>query len=141
MRRPRKVAQVHGQCQKKGNRELHDVARRRRLEILPDAREGTIEHDVWRSIHALEEVRTEEAGKTIRLARTRQAIDRKGVKQTVSDFVSKTTETEGFTMLRDRDMLEYSFEAVVLRHSDEFCSSVRVAAQNRLDDAGYAGSI
>ena len=122
----------------RGADDLYKLSRHRLLEILPKAQKGTIEHDVWRSIHTLEEVRTQEANKTIRLARTRQAINRKGVKQTVSDLVSKPKASEGFAMLQVRDMLEYSFEAVVLRHQHEFCSSVVVAARNRLEKTGYS---
>ena len=134
---PEKLRRFMANAQRKGADELYDLARRRRLDILPEAEQGTTEHDVWRSVHALEDVRKQEAGKTIRLARTRQAIERKGVKQTVSDLVSKTKPSEGFTMLKERDMLEYSFEAVVLRHPCDFESSVRMAAQKRLGEAGW----
>ena len=134
---PEKLRNFLVNAESRGASDLCALARRRLLEILPKAEQGTIEHDVWRSIHALEEVRKQEAGKTIRLSRTRQAIDRKGVKQTVCDLVSKTNKSEGFTMLEDRSMLEYSFEAVVLRHTSEFDSSVTLAAQKRLEEAGW----
>ena len=127
-------------AEKKGIGELYDLARHRLLAILPLAEcgeAGTIQYEVWRAIYALEVVRSREAGKTIRLSRTRQAIGRKGVRDTVIDFVSKPKSTEGFQMLQDRNMLEYSFEAVVLLHPDEFDPAVRDAAWNRLTEAGF----
>lgn len=134
---PNKLRRFMANAKARGVDELYDLARRRLFNILPEAEEGTFEHDVWRSIHALEDVRTQEAGKTIRLSRTRQTIGRKGVRQTVNDFVSKKSVTEGLKMLQDRNMLEYSFEAVVLRHPNEFCPSVRMAARSRLEEIGY----
>ena len=93
---------------------VHDAAFERLIAVQPSAQVGTIAHDVWSTIHALEEIRTEEEGKTIRLSRTRQAIKNKGETRTVLDLVRQSTPSSGFEMLQQRDRLELSFEALVV---------------------------
>ncbi len=52
--------------------------------------------DFWKSITALEFALSDERGKTIRLARTRQKIKRVGVRQTLEDLAMSSTPSEGF---------------------------------------------
>ena len=138
---PERLRKFMKNAENKGVLELYEQARSRLFDIQASTEcetVGTVEHEVWESIHALEYVRKKEAGKTIRLSRTRQAIDRKGVRQTLEDLVRKEgPPSEGFDMLRDRNMLKHSFEAIVLRHLEEFDGSVREAARKRLVAAGW----
>ncbi len=91
--------------------DVRDAAFRRLVEILPEEEPGSVEHDFWRSIHALEQVLLEERGKTVRLSRTRQKIARVGVMQTLRDFAAKKSPTQGFEMLLERGMPELTGEA------------------------------
>ena len=116
--------------------DVREAAFRRLVEILPEEDPGSVEHDFWRSIHALEQVLLEERGKTVRLSRTRQKIARVGVMQTLRDFAAKTSPTQGFEMLLERGMPELTGEAIVLRHTDLFETDVVVAARTRLEAAG-----
>ena len=79
----------------------------------------------------------EERGKTVLLSRTRQKISRDGEIRTVADLVTGKV-TDGFTMLIDRNMPELTFEAVALRHPDEFEPVVIDAARQRLTEAGVS---
>ena len=136
---PERLRAFMKNAENKGVLELYEQARSRLFEIQASTEcetVGTVEHEVWESIHALEYVRTKEAGKTIRLSRTRQAIGRKGVRQALVDIVRKKGPSEGFDMLRDRNMLKHSFEAIVLRHLEDFDDSVTEAAHKRLAAAG-----
>lgn len=90
--------------------------------------------DFWKSITALEFALTDERGKTTRLARTRQKISKVGVKKTLEDLVISAKPSEGYFLLKDRDMLDMSAEAVVLRHRAIFDNSVIEAAQKRLNE-------
>jgi hypothetical protein len=108
----------------------------RRYEILPAEKPGTFEHDVWRSIHALEGTLSLERGRTTRLGRTRQKITRVGELQTVKDLVLSTKPSDGFSMLIDRDMAKLTFEWLSLRHPDRFDSAVLEAAATRLHSVG-----
>lgn len=113
-----------------------DAAFRRLIEILPDGEPGSIGHDFWMTIHALEEVLRDERGKTVRLSRTRQKIGRVGVKQTLIDFATRKAPADGFIMLIERGLPEMTGEAIVLKHSKSFDSDVQTAAKQRLENAG-----
>lgn len=97
---------------------------------------GSVEHAFWRTIHAFEDILSEERGKTTRLARTRQKVQRVGVKQTLIGFATHPTSTEGFDMLIERGLPELTGEAIVIQHSSEFSPEIVEAAIQRLRRVG-----
>ena len=137
----KKLRQFAENAKNQQNVEVEAAARRRLYSILPSEAPGTLEYDVWQSIHALEDILTQERGKTTRLGRTRQKIVRDKEKKTVADLVTKSA-TDGFRMLVDRDLIELTFEAVALRHSEDFNAEVKDIAIKRLKEIGFnIGSI
>lgn len=116
----------------KGIDEVARAAQLRLYAILPSAEPGTLEHDVWQSIHALEDALSLERQKTVRLSRTRQMIQRVGELETVASLIRKSTASEGFKMLKERDMLDLTFEAVALRHFGRFDSKIMELSRQRL---------
>ena len=84
----------------------------------------------------MEQIRSEEAGKTILLSRTRQKLKRVGVMKTLEDFATHPTSTEGFDMLMKRSLPELTGEAIVLRHREHFAENVVSAATARLENVG-----
>lgn len=119
-------------AQREAQPEVVRAAQLRLYAVLPAAEPGTLEHDVWQSIHALEDTLTQERNKTTRLSRTRPKIARDGEQQTVADLVSKKIPSDGFKMLVERDMVDLTFEAVALRHSDRFAPDLLETCRNRL---------
>ena len=72
----------------------------------------------------------------MRLSRTRQKIRRDGEVKTVMDLTLKETPADGFRMLKDRGILELSFEALVVARAGHFPGNVVDAARSRLESQG-----
>ncbi|RMD91429.1 MAG: hypothetical protein D6811_08945 [Alphaproteobacteria bacterium] len=137
---PERLRNMIANARRMGSSAVEKAAFERLCELLPEVAPGTVEHDVWKAIHALEEILKEERGKTVRLSRTRQKIQRDGEIKTVADLTLKPEPSQGFLDLAERDLLDLSFEAVVLHHPEAFDEEVVAAARARLAAAGYAGA-
>lgn len=121
---------------KNGTMQANDAivraARLRLYQVLPAADPGTLAFDVWQSIHALEDLETAQRGKTIRLGRTRQSIGKVGEQACVERLLLKVEPSTGFDMLVAHGMPHLLFEAVALRHAEEFSESALAQARMRL---------
>lgn len=107
----------------------------RLIEIVPEEKPGSVEHDFWRSITAFEHLRTVANGKTTRLSRTRQKVKRVGILKVLEDF-ALGRETEGYETLMELEMPELTGEAIILRHEAAFSAEAVAAARSRLFSAG-----
>lgn len=87
-------------------------------------------------MRALEEALTQEAGKTKRLNRTRQKLNRAGIHKTLSDLALKPTPSVGFKKLVEFGMADMSAESLILKYRDQFEPSVVEAATKRLLEYG-----
>jgi hypothetical protein len=123
-------------ARKLGHPEVEEAAFRRLASRVPQELVGSIEHDFWTTINAIELILSDERGKTIRLSRTRQKVGRVGVVATLRDWATSAKETDMFRELLERDMPEFTGEAIVLRHHKLFTELERTAANQRLIDAG-----
>ena len=123
-------------AKQRGGDDVYDAAFQRLITVQPSVQVGTIAHDIWRTIYAFEELLKEERGKTVRLTRTRQKIQKDGEIKTATDLTLKKTPSDGFRMLKERGMLELSFEALVLARAEHFPSNVVEAARARLEAEG-----
>jgi hypothetical protein len=132
---PKELRAIANNASTAGNDVVREAALRKLYAVSPAAEPGTLEHDVWQSIFALEGSLKEEKGKTILLSRTRQKIARDGELTTVADLVTKPP-SDGFRMLIERGWPELTFEAVALRHPGCFEPAVLEAAKRRLSASG-----
>ncbi len=130
---PAKLKQMVVNARRLGNAEVERAASLKLYSVLPSAEPGTLEHDVWRSIHALEDALSSERGRTTMLGRTRQKIARVGEQKTVADLILGHA-SDGYRMLIDRDMVDLTFEAVALRHPGRFDADVLDGAIARLSE-------
>ena len=133
---PVKLRQYMKNARQRGADDVYNAAFQRLISVQPSAEVGTVAHDVWRTIFAFEELLKEERGRTVRLSRTRQKIQRDGEVKTVMDLTLKAEPSDGFNMLKDRGILELSFEALVVARAERFPEDVVDAALARLESHG-----
>ena len=133
---PDALRRIMNNAKQRGGTDVYDAAFQRLISIQPSAQIGTIAYDIWRTIYAFEELLKEERGRTTRLQRTRQKIKNVGEIQTAIDLTLKKTPSDGFRMLKERDMLEMSFEALIVARPYHFPSEVFDAARSRLEAEG-----
>lgn len=133
---PEKLRQYMKNARQRGADDVYNAAFERLISVQPSSEVGTVAHDVWRTIFAFEELLKEERGRTVRLSRTRQKIQRDGEVKTVMDLTLKAEPSDGFTMLKDRGILELSFEALVVARAEHFPEDVVDAARARLEGHG-----
>jgi hypothetical protein len=112
------------------------------IERLAELQAGTaaspVEMECWKAFAAAEEQATVKNGRTTRLSRTRQKIDRVGVVETMADLAGSPVLHQGFELLQSAGQLHLSFEYVVLKYPDIFSPAVRETARRKLIEAGIS---
>jgi hypothetical protein len=116
--------------------DVYQVALRQLCRVEGRNIDDPLESEFATVMRALEEALTEEAGKTKRLNRTRQKLDRVGVRQTLADLALKPTPSLGFVKLVEFNMADMSAEALILKYRDQFDQHVVDAAGKRLREHG-----
>lgn len=119
-----------------GVEQVREAAFRRLAAVQSDGAEGTVENAVWQMIHAVEQIKREAAGKTIRLSYLRRDIEKVGEAAAIGKIVAKPGPSERFDELMARALPGYTAEAIVLSHPDDFDDETRAAATARLTEAG-----
>jgi len=119
-----------------GRMDVYQVAYRQLCRAEGRNIDDPLEAEFAGVMRALEQALSEEAGKTKRLSRTRQKLDRVGVRQTLADLAMKPQPSLGFLKLVEFGMADMSAESLVLKFSSEFAPEVIVAARARLETHG-----
>ena len=132
---PKKLQNLIENAKRYGHKVVKRAAFARYCDVMANskAKEGTVKHDVWRSIYAIERHR-KMLGRSHLMSRTRPKIDMIGETATVTDIVKKKYPSDVFFEVLEMGMghPELLFEAVVLRHRDKFDADTRAIARNRL---------
>lgn len=119
---------------RKDTPELRRLRVERRAEALAPSSE--VERDCYEAVYAYEEVLSDNNGKTSRAGRTWPMIKRKGVIAAVEEIVTRKTEAPGYTSLVEMGLKDKTFEAVVLRHPDDFSAEAMASSERRLHKTG-----
>lgn len=122
-------------ARERGAPELADQARKRAVQIRADAHgaRSDVERECLLAVYAYEEVLSAQKGKRQPASRTWQMIKRLGIIPAVERVVTKREVSSGFTALADMDLMEFAFEAVILRHPESFSAEARAMSAQRLE--------
>jgi hypothetical protein len=94
--------------------------------------------DFYETLGAYEQLLTEKNGRTTIASRTRQKLKNKGVYQSLIEWTRGKIETNGFTLLVENGLPEYTAEYLVAKHATRFPSDVVQLAENRLQKHGIS---
>lgn len=137
LKTPGECRTVADRLLKLGMREEYRQVIRRQAELSTRHIFDEVERDLLISLEIYETtVLFGKHGRRVRATRTRQAIDRKGVYQTLIDWSSLGGDRQGF-----RDSIEAGFacetgEAIVVRHADKFPPDAVERCKDTLQRAG-----
>ncbi len=124
-----------------GRTDLYAEAFRRLCELEGQDHGDPLVVDFWRAIAAAEQVLREQRGKTVRLARTRQKINRVGVHRTVEDLALSKKPSDGFAILTEAGLGDLTAEYLVLKYESRFSAEAVTVARARLQEGGIAGPV
>src|SRR6185295_9788839 len=88
--------------------------------------------DFFETLAAYEQLLTEKNGKTQPAHRTRQKISNKGVYQSLIEWTRSKAETNGFKLLVQAGLPEFTGEYLVARYAERFPKDVVTLAHERL---------
>ncbi len=116
--------------------ELADQARKRAVQIRAESHgaKDDVERECLQAVYAYEEVLTAKkgTGKRQPASRTWQMIKRHGIIPAVERVVTKREVSSGFTALAEMGLMDYAFEAVILRHPETFSEEAIAMSRQRL---------
>lgn len=118
-----------------GDAELADQARKRAVQIRAQSygANSDVERDCLQAVYAYEEVLSSQKGRRQSASRTWQMIKRHGIIPAVERVVTKREVSSGFTALADMGLMDYAFEAVILRHPDSFSAEAVAMSKQRME--------
>lgn len=117
--------------------DLAQEARRRKIELLASAygAKSAAEREALQAIYAYEEVVLfARHGKKTRASRTWLLVKNHGIIGAVEKAVNRKDDPSGFKALREVDMLDLSFEAIVLRYPELFSQKAVARSRQRLEE-------
>ena len=121
--------------------DVYNAAFRRLCELVGNANDDPSDplvRDFYETLVAYEQLLTEKNGRTTAASRTRQKIDNKGVRQSLIEWTRGKVETNGFKLLVEKGLPEYTGEYLVLRYASRFPEDVVASARKRLATHGIA---
>jgi hypothetical protein len=126
---------VMERARKQSRADVYDAVFRRMCKLVGtenDDPNDSLVRDFFETLAAYEQLLTEKHGRNTPAGRTRQKIINKGVHQSLVEWTKGSTETEGFKLLVDAGMPEYTAEYLVARYAERFSADVVSLAQQRL---------
>lgn len=116
--------------------ELARLSRRRAIELRAESHNFNreVEIELLQAIYAYEELLTQRNGRRTRANRTWQMVTRYGIIKAAERAVNRPADAMGFRILVEMGLVDLTFEAVILRHPEEFSVNIVELCRNRLDE-------
>jgi hypothetical protein len=118
---------------------VYEAVFRRYCELAGNASDDPSDplvRDLYETLAAYEQLLTEKNGRSTRAKRTRDKIMNKGVFQSLLEWARGKTETEGFKLLVERGLPEFTSEYLVVKHAARFPEDAVNRAHGRLTRSG-----
>jgi len=114
--------------------QLAEEARQRAVQLRAETHgaKTEVERECLEAVYAYEEVLSAQKGKRQRAGRTWPMIHEHGILPAVERIVLKRTESVGYTALAEMGLKEFAFEAVILRHPEQFSPEAVARSRERL---------
>jgi len=132
---PKECRIVMARAKNKGLNDVYTAAFRRHCQLVGNANDDPADclvRDFYETLCAYEQLLTEKNGKTTSASRTRQKIANKGIPQSLIEWTRGKVETNGFNLLIDAGLPEYTGEYLVMKYADRFPEDVVALARTRL---------
>jgi hypothetical protein len=115
--------------------QVYEAVFRRMCQLVGSANDDPndrLVRDFYEALAAYEQLLTEKNGQTTSASRTRQKIANKAVYQSLIEWTCGKAETNGFKLLVEANLPEYTGEYLVTRYADRFPPDVVALARERL---------
>lgn len=119
--------------------DVYSAVFRRLCQLVGNANDDPddpLARDFYETLAAYKQLLTEKNGRNTPATRTRQKLANKGVYLSLIEWTRGKIETNGFTLLVDAGLPEYTGEYLVARYADRFPADVVQLAQERLEMHG-----
>jgi hypothetical protein len=126
---------VMARAKQRGMHDVYAAAFKRYCALVGSANDDPSDplvRDFYETLAAYEQLLTEKNGSTTIASRTRQKIKNKGVHQSLTEWTRGKTETNGFTLLVEAGLPEYTAEYLVTKYADRFPDEIVALARSRL---------
>lgn len=133
---PDKIRNLMANAQRLGYGDLVVGCQIRIAELGSQQFDDALEQEFWTAVYLAEEFKTAENGKATRLTKTRQKYSRDGAIKCAGDLVVKSEIPEVSLILIENGHVDLTFEAVLLRHANQFDESAIAIAKTKLLDNG-----
>jgi hypothetical protein len=110
------------------------AARAKRIRLLAAKHGGdeAVVQEGYQAVYAFENASSKEKNRKVRASRTWQMVAKVGMVRAIEHIVSMRGESQGFRSLAELGLLDFAFEAVVLRHPSHFSVEAQTQANARL---------
>ena len=138
---PQDCRAVMARAKERGLQDVYTAVFKRYCALIGNANDDPSDpliRDFYETLAAYEQLLTEKNGSTTVASRTRQKIANKGVHQSLVEWTRGKTETNGFGLLVEAGLAEFTGEYLVTKYALRFPPDVVALARERLSKHGLA---